>query len=274
MTASGVAADRKSWTTFYASLRRENPVGTAVNNPRSFPTIEFGNLDANLRFLDDTGLLRRGHKVLEIGCGRGTLVHRLTMQGLDVVGVETSETRIEESRALYGALPIERISGTALPFQDEQFDLVLSFDVLEHIPDTQRHLLEVRRVLKPGGWYLLQTPNKWTNSIFETIRWRSVSKWRSDHCSLHTYRQLRRRLSALGFDAALADVKVVTPFFREKVRRYLGRAGLALLAVANPDRLPLRARTNFYVRAHKLAATQAPVSARESVVGSNRPIES
>ena len=82
--------------------------------------------------------------------------------------------------------------------ETEQFDLVLSFDVIEHIPDTERHLLEVRRVLKPGGSYLLQTPNKWTNSIFETIRWRSVSKWRVDHCSLHTYRQLRQRLAVVG----------------------------------------------------------------------------
>ena len=229
-----------------------------MDNPRSQPTLEFGNLDANLRFLDDTGLLRPGRHVLEIGCGRGTLVHRLRTQGLDVVGVETSEARIEESRASYGALPIERVSGARLPFPDEQFDLVLSFDVLEHIPDTERHLLEVRRVLKPDGWYLLQTPNKWTNSIFETIRWRSLSKWRLDHCSLQTYSQLRRRMSALGFDVTFADVKVVTPFFREKVRRYLGRAGVALLVVANPDRLPLRARTNFFVRAHKPGAPHAP----------------
>lgn len=245
-----------------------------MNDPRSLPSIEFGNLDANLRFLDDTGLLRPGIKVLEIGCGRGTLVHRLRTQGIDVVGVETSATRIDEGGALYGQLPIEQISGTSLPFQDEQFDLVLSFDVLEHIPDTERHLLEVRRVLKPGGWYLLQTPNKWTNSVFETIRWRSVSKWRVDHCSLHTYRQLRRRLSTLGFEAAFADVKVVTPFFREKIRRYLGRAGLFLLAVANPDWLPLPARTNFYVRARKTEATHPPEWPRDQAVGGGRPVES
>ena len=246
---------------------------TAVSDPRLVPSIEFGNVDANLRFLDDTGLLAPGVKVLEIGCGRGTIVHRLRTQGVDVVGVETSRVRIEESRALYAALPIELISGTTLPFQNEQFDLVLSFDVLEHIPDTERHLLEVCRVLKPGGWYLLQTPNKWTNSIFETLRWRSVSKWRVDHCSLHSYGQLRRRLSALGFEPAFVDVKVVTPFFREKIRRYLGRAGLLLLVIANPDRLPVRARTNFYVRARKLAATQA-TWARDKVIGDGRPIAS
>src|SRR6185436_7584578 len=95
---------------------REDPVDTAVNDPRSLPSIEFGNLDANIRFLDDTGLLRPGTKVLEIGCGRGTLVHRLIHQGVDVVGVETNATRIEECRALYGVLPIEQTSGTTLPF--------------------------------------------------------------------------------------------------------------------------------------------------------------
>ena len=252
----------------------KNRVTTAVNDSHTQPSIEFGNLTANLQFLDESGLLRPGIKVLEIGCGRGTLLHRLSAQGLDVVGVETSATRIEESRALYGALRIEQISGTALPFHDGQFDLVLSFDVLEHIPDTERHLLEVHRVLKPGGSYLLQTPNKWTNSVFETIRWRSLSKWRVDHCSLHTYGQLRRRLSALGFEPAFADVKVVTPFFREKVRRYLGRAGLLLLVVANPDRLPLPARTNFYVRARKPAGGSPPAWALGSAAGQGRSIGS
>jgi SAM-dependent methyltransferase len=213
---------------------------------------EFGNLDANLQFLEDTELLRPGLKVLEIGCGRGTLLHTLRTRGLDIVGVETSGTRIEDSRNVYGPLPIEQISGSTLPFPDAHFDIALSFDVFEHIPDSDAHLVEVRRVLKPGGWYLLQTPNKWTNSLFETVRWRSFSRWRVDHCSLHSYRQLGRRLRALGFAAAFADVKVVTPFFRDKVRRYMGPAGLLLLAIVNPDRLPMPLRTNFYVRARKL----------------------
>jgi SAM-dependent methyltransferase len=129
--------------------------------------------------------------------------------------------------------------------------VVLSFDVFEHIPDSDVHLAEVRRVLKPGGWYLLQTPNKWTNAIFETIRWRSFSRWKVDHCSLHSYAQLRNRLSRHGFAVAFDDVKVVTPFFRQKVRRYLGPGGSALLSLVNPDRWPLPFRTNFYVRARK-----------------------
>ena len=76
--------------------------------------------------------------------------------------------------------------GDRLGFSDSTFDLVLSFDVFEHIADSDAHLAEVARVLRPGGAYALQTPNKWTNSVFETIRWRSVTAWKADHCSLHS----------------------------------------------------------------------------------------
>jgi SAM-dependent methyltransferase len=214
-------------------------------------TTEFGNLDANRRFLDASGLLRPGMRVLEIGSGRGTLLSELRSRDLEVIGLETSEDRIAEAQARYPGLPIWQTTGTTLPFPDESFDLVVSFDVFEHIPDSDAHLSEVRRVLVRGGWYLLQTPNKWTNSVFETIRWRSFTRWRADHCSLHTFGQLARRLQKHGFDPYFDDVKVVTPFFREKVRRYLGAVGAVLLAVLNPDRLPLRLRTNFYVRAEK-----------------------
>ena len=213
--------------------------------------MNFGNLEANLRFLDATGLIVPTCRVLEIGTGSGALLHTLRARGLDVVGVERSDERVAESRALYGELPIQQVSGVELPFADEAFDIVVSFDVFEHIPDSDRHLTEVRRVLRPRGWYLLQTPNKWTNTIFETIRWRSLTRWRADHCSLHTFGQLKRRFSRHGFDVQFDDVAVVTDFYRAKVRRYLGPIGSAALSVVNPDRWPQRMRTNFYVRAQK-----------------------
>ena len=212
---------------------------------------EFGNLEANLRFLDAAALLGPSTHALEIGSGRGGMLHLLRSRGLDVCGVDVSADRVAEAQTRYGPLPIQQVAGTTLPFPDAAFDVVLSFDVFEHIPDTDAHLDEVRRVLKPRGWYLLQTPNKWTNAIFETIRWRSFTRWKADHCSLHSRAELRRRLVSRGFDAIFDDVNVVTPFFRAKVRQYLGSLGLVLLAVANPDRLPGPLRTNFYVRARR-----------------------
>lgn len=212
---------------------------------------DFGNFDANLAFLRTTGALKPGLAALEIGSGKGRMLHRLRSLGFDVRGVEINGAMLAESRRLYGDLPITPVSGVALPFRDATFDVVMSLDVFEHIPDSDGHLREVGRVLKPGGCYLLQTPNKWTNAVFETIRWRSARAWRADHCSLHSYSGLRRRLAAHGFDVVFYKVPVVTEFFRWKMRTYLGPAGMLLLKIVNPDRLPHRLRTNFYVKAEK-----------------------
>jgi SAM-dependent methyltransferase len=212
---------------------------------------QFGNLEANTRFLDATGLLRPGVEILEIGSGTGTLLHRLLGRGLHVQGVDVNPALLEDARRWYGDLPVRVVQGAALPFPDASFDVVMSFDVFEHIPDTDAHLEEVRRVLRPGGSYVLQTPNKWTNVVFETIRWRSFTRFREDHCSLHSLAELRRRLERHGFSPRAWDVPVVNEFFRGKVRRYLGAPGVAALRLLNPDRLPLPLRTNLYVSAVK-----------------------
>ena len=210
---------------------------------------DFGNFEANLRFLDATQALQPRPTLLEIGCGKGRLIKHLLDAGHDVRECEVNLLMLDESRRLYGPLPIDPVDGTALPYPTATFDIVLSFDVFEHIPDSDAHLMEVRRVLRSGGRYLLQTPNKWTNSVFETIRWRSLTAWRQDHCSLHSARELRSRLSAHGFDTRFYDVPVVTDFFRRKIRHHLGRPGSVLLRLVNPDRLPLPLRTNLYIEA-------------------------
>ena len=212
---------------------------------------EFGNAEANLRFLE-RARLTSGIRILEIGSGRGALLRHMLRLGWTAQGVEASADRIAEGRALHGDLPITRVAGVMLPFQDASFDVVLSFDVFEHIRDSDGHLREVARVLVPGGRYLLQTPNKWTNTVFETLRWRSFTSWRPDHCALHTYGQLQRRFERHGFDVRFHDVPVVTDFFRRKIAHYLGAPGLVALKIVNPDRLPMRLRTNFYVEATKL----------------------
>ena len=209
-----------------------------------------GNMDANLRFLDATGLVHAGRSVLEIGCGTGALLHALRERGCNAQGVELRQTFIDQARAWYGDLPITRVSDLRLPFADHSFDVVLSFDVFEHIADSDGHLREVRRVLRPGGSYLLQTPNKWTNVVFETIRWKSLTAWREEHCALHSLGELETRLRQHGFNTVRAyDVPVVNDFFRAKVRRYAGLPGSLALAVVNPDRFPLKFRTNLYVQA-------------------------
>jgi SAM-dependent methyltransferase len=229
---------------------------------------QFGNFEANVRFLEATGrvffppapvagggagLSAGPPEILEIGTGTGAMLHALVERGCRAVGVELRQDLIDEAHRWYGDdLPVRRVAGTALPFPDASFDLVVSLDVFEHIPDSDAHLREVSRVLRPGGSYLIQTPNKWMNALFETIRWRSL-KWREDHCALHTLGELRRRLERHGFTVRTYDVPVVNDFFRGKVRRYAGPIGAFALRLVNPDRLPLSWRTNLYVQATKPA---------------------
>jgi SAM-dependent methyltransferase len=221
------------------------------------PPRQLGNQDANVRFIEQTGLLATDPEILEIGSGTGGLLHALRSRGLRARGVELRTAFIDQAREWYGDIPIAAVSGLELPFPDDTFDVVMSFDVFEHIPDSDGHLREVRRVLRPGGSYLMQTPNKWTNRVFETIRWRSLTAWREEHCSLHSLSELEARLARHGFRPVRAyDVPVVNAFFRAKVRRYAGWPGSLALRIVNPDRLPLRWRTNLYVQ-----ATLDPVSA-------------
>lgn len=218
----------------------------------------WGNLTSNLTFLERTGLLATPKRILEIGCGKGELLRLLRERGHDVAAIDADRDVVEQSPPELG---VQLASGDALPFPDASFDLVLSFDVLEHIPDSDRHLREVRRVLKPGGHYLLQTPNKWTNIPFEMVRWsRSYGIRRMfdflkppQHCALHSYGALRRRFETHRFAVEFFDIQVVNDYFVNKVRTFLGAPGVALLKVANPDRLPRRMRTNFYVKAQMLA---------------------
>lgn len=213
--------------------------------------IDLGNFDSNLLFLERTGVLHPGQRILEIGPGHGRMLHHLLSKGYDVRGAEISPDRIEAGNRLYGDLPYTRVTDAGLPFDDGSFDVVLSFDAFEHIRDSDGHLREVTRVLKPRGYYLLQTPNKWTNIPFEIIRFRSLTFWRKYHCSLHTRRQLVRRLNAHGFDARFHSVPVVNDFFIGKVKRHLGVAGSVMLKFYNPEKLPAALSPVFYVEARK-----------------------
>jgi SAM-dependent methyltransferase len=222
---------------------------TSTRDANGLPR-QLGNLDANLRFIDDTGVLASNPEILEIGSGTGALLHRLLERGCHVRGVEIRQAFIDQAQEWYGPLPLTQVTGLALPFPDCSFDVVMSFDVFEHIRDSDAHLREVKRVLRPGGSYVMQTPNKWANIVFETIRWRSFTAWREDHCALHSLGELERRLRRHGFVTARAfDIPVVNEFFRAKVRRYAGWPGTLALKLVNPDRFPLRWRTNLYVQA-------------------------
>jgi 2-polyprenyl-3-methyl-5-hydroxy-6-metoxy-1,4-benzoquinol methylase len=220
--------------------------------------VAWGNYETNLRFLSLAGLDRGPRRILEIGCGKGAVLGFLQSLGHTVHGIDVDSEAIAECNRDLPGVDARVGSGAELHFEAGMFDVVLSLDVFEHIRDSDRHLREVHRVLKPGGSYLLQTPNKWTNIPFEMLRqWKKfhtgpIQSYRTltqDHCALHSYRELKARFSSNGFELTFMDLPVVNDYFRTKLRTYMGKLGPALLTVVNPDRLPMFLRTNFYARA-------------------------
>jgi ubiquinone/menaquinone biosynthesis C-methylase UbiE len=109
--------------------------------------------------------LSRVRYALDAGCGTGVfllpLARNLAPQGARVVGLDLAEGTLGVARARVAAegLPVECLIGDveALPFDDGAFDLVLANYMLYHVPDLDRAIAELRRVLRPGGTLLAAT---------------------------------------------------------------------------------------------------------------------
>jgi len=106
--------------------------------------------------------LARGKRVLDAGCGAGYGSAELAQAADSVVGVDRAAEAIAFARANY-CLPnlrFEQASCDALPHPSGSFDLVVAFEVIEHLDHWREFLLEVRRVLAPAGQLIISTPNK------------------------------------------------------------------------------------------------------------------
>lgn len=97
-------------------------------------------------------------KVIEVGCGSGALLRELARRGHDCVGIETSADAREVAGQLLDEFQRARILAAGESGWDEQFDLLMSFEVLEHIEDDAAALREWVRWLKPGGTAILSVP--------------------------------------------------------------------------------------------------------------------
>lgn len=105
---------------------------------------------------------------------------------------------------------------TALPFDDESFDLIVCSHVLEHVPDDRAAMCELHRVLRPGGTALVQTPVNYEQSatyedpgvLDPAERERRFSQF--DHVRVYGP-DLRERLESAGFTVAIADAAKLGP---------------------------------------------------------------
>jgi ubiquinone/menaquinone biosynthesis C-methylase UbiE len=110
--------------------------------------------------------LLTGVDVLDAACGEGYGSHLLAARARSVTGLDVSTEAVEHARERYARdnLSFECGDATRLPFDDDAFDAVVSFETLEHLEAQERLLTEFRRVLRPHGFLLLSSPDKKTYS--------------------------------------------------------------------------------------------------------------
>lgn len=101
--------------------------------------------------------LRRGQKVLELGCGRCEFLNELKENGLEPYGLDREKSSIENEYKLN--VKDCDLSTEVFPYDNETFDIVYHKSLIEHIYDPSNLMKETMRVLKPGGKLIILTPN-------------------------------------------------------------------------------------------------------------------
>lgn len=99
--------------------------------------------------------------VLDIACGSGYGTAILSNSAAHVTGVDVSSESVDYAKERYNRKNINYVcgEGTQIPCKDNTFDVIISFETIEHIEKYNEFLIECRRVLKKGGLLIISTPN-------------------------------------------------------------------------------------------------------------------
>jgi ubiquinone/menaquinone biosynthesis C-methylase UbiE len=134
-----------------------------------------------------------GNTVLDLGCGTGYGTNELSTTACNTIGLDIWRKGLRYCSLKYGARAFFiAASGTTLPFKDNSFDLVISFQVIEHIPPkvVQLYLSEIRRILKDNGVFIVATPNR-------RLRLLPLQKpWNKDHTKEYDSQSLENLLKS------------------------------------------------------------------------------
>jgi ubiquinone/menaquinone biosynthesis C-methylase UbiE len=138
--------------------------------------------------------VRPASQILDCGCGPGSITVGLARWAPDglTVGVDRAAEQLDGARTRARALGVENVAFRQgdifdLPFADDTFDVAFSQTVLFHIPDREKALAEIKRVLRPGGWSRCATPSTLPSSFGPMTP--SFARWGAWFASVRSARE-------------------------------------------------------------------------------------
>ena len=167
--------------------------------------------DATLytKYTDTLRPARPGARALDVGCGVGQVVAKLTGAGCEAHGVDVSAPNIARAQQFSDRCQI--YDGRKLPFPDRHFASAGALNVLEHVDEPEAFIAELVRVVEPGGRVVLSSPN-----FFRVLGFRDYHpRMRGVGNKLRNWRRLRekRRQMRVAPDAVRFDR--MTPIVKE-----------------------------------------------------------
>lgn len=154
---------RQRWKTYNQQWMGEEKFEALVQSKVNSDLLQHRHLsylESNIGNLSDK-------VILDMGCGEGGFLVAVKKMGLKAVGTDLSKTALDIAHLQMSCRPnlgnpsiLTQSEGHHVPFADNTFDLITSIDTLEHIPDLEGFLKEMSRILKKGGYFYANTPNR------------------------------------------------------------------------------------------------------------------
>lgn len=169
---------------------------------------------------DSIARFKQGGRILDIGCSSGAFLSTMDKGKWELYGTELSRETAELARKNTGATIFTGEASEA-PYPADSFDVITSFDLLEHVYDPRPFLSRVLEWLKPGGIYCLNLPNidSWESRLFGSY-WYGLEMPR--HITHFSPTSLSHVMKSLGFEQAVLVTPATT--YVERSANYVSSA--------------------------------------------------